>query len=191
MVDYKAMSSKHKQCLLLNADYSAIGIINWQKAITLIYKYQHLNNKIEVLSYYNDDNITCISSTIPNPAIIRLMKYFAFNKLPINFSRKNLFIRDNFTCQYCGVAYPIHKLTYDHIIPKSRWDHRSSPTSWHNVVTACYTCNAKKANRTPIQANMPLLNTPHIPKNHYKYLPIHTELHTIRHNVPETWKPYL
>jgi 5-methylcytosine-specific restriction endonuclease McrA len=110
----------------------------------------------------------------------------------VNFSRKNLFIRDNYTCQYCFERKDINKLTYDHVIPKSRWiKNIGSPTCWTNIVTACVDCNRKKGNRTPKQANMPLKNLPIAPQKSNKYLPIAHWLLKIRSDIPTEWKSYL
>lgn len=72
----------------------------------------------------------------------------------IRFSRQNLFRRDKYTCQYCGVKKSRKDLTMDHIHPKSQ----GGPTSWENCTTACFKCNTTKADRTPREAKMPLLS---------------------------------
>ena len=119
-------------------------------------------------------------------------RYFRINNYRVKFSRKNLFIRDNYTCQYCNNKYDISHLTYDHVIPKSIWDdNRGSPTSWTNIVTACVGCNRKKKNRTPKQANMPLKNLPSMPNKTIKYLPIVSYLSRIRSDIPDEWTAYL
>ena len=76
--------------------------------------------------------------------------------------RKQVYKRDNFTCQYCNNKFPTTKLTYDHVIPKSLWTLNTSPTCWTNIVTACIQCNFKKSNKTPTQADMPLQKEPFI-----------------------------
>ncbi|HEX7341573.1 MAG TPA: HNH endonuclease [Rhodanobacteraceae bacterium] len=70
-----------------------------------------------------------------------------------------LFARDHHLCLYCGNTYARHALTRDHVLPLSR----GGRDEWENVVTACNSCNLKKANRTPQQAHMPLLAVPYRP----------------------------
>jgi hypothetical protein len=104
--------SKHKSCLVLNADYSPIGIIDWQRA--MIWFYRYFNNdkpSIDIVEYHNDDYVMGIDQKFKIPAIIKTTKYFKVNNSTVNFSRKNLFIRDNYTCQYCGYKYHINQLT--------------------------------------------------------------------------------
>lgn len=84
-----------------------------------------------------------------------------YKELP--FNRKNIFHRDNYTCQYCGKkGLP---LTLDHILPKSR----GGKNTWENIVTACPKCNTLKANRTPLEAGMKMLKQPKRPINHIKF----------------------
>ena len=70
-----------------------------------------------------------------------------------------LFARDAQLCLYCGHEYSRPSLTRDHVLPLSK----GGRDSWENVVTACFHCNSRKANRTPQQANMPLLAVPYRP----------------------------
>lgn len=188
------MQKKHSKCLVLNADYTPLTIIGWQKALIWSIKHEY-NHKIgvEILDFYKDDFILGSNNRKhPIPAIVKTAKYFRINHYKVKFSRKNLFIRDDYTCQYCNIRFNTNNLTYDHVIPKSLWNHESgSPTSWTNIVTACINCNHKKRNRTPKQANMPLKNLPFIPQKHTKYLPITSHLTKIKPDIPEEWKSYL
>lgn len=185
------MGSSHKNCLVLNADYSPIGIINWQRAITWSIKYTDRKSKpIEIIELYRDDMIKSTTGYLKLPAVIRLSKYFKFGNCRVNFSRKNIFIRDNYMCQYCGLKFSINDLTYDHVIPKSAWCKKTSPTSWDNIVTACGKCNRQKSNRTPQQAKMKLLNYPIEPAKTIKYLPVMCYLSKIS-NVPSEWEIYV
>lgn len=188
------MQKNHTRCLVLNADYTPLTIINWQKALVWAIKHEY-NTKIgiEILDFYKDDYILGTNNKKhPIPAVAKTARYFRINNYSVKFSRKNLFIRDNHTCQYCHRTFDINSLTYDHVIPKSVWnDSIGSPTSWTNIVTACISCNHKKRNRTPKQANMPLKNLPYVPQKNIKYLPIVSHLTKIRSEIPEEWKTYL
>lgn len=187
------MKAQNSRCLVLNGDYSLLGIINWKKALTWIVKYDTCSYKgVEVLDFYKDDFVLGPNNKKhPIPCVIRTKKYFRLNHKRVNFSRKNIFIRDNYTCQYCGICFNIAELTYDHIIPRSLWSSESSsPTSWTNIVTACYKCNSKKGNRTPQQANMPLLTKPVVPKKNIRYLPVTHQLLNIHESIPSEWRMY-
>lgn len=181
---------RHNQCLVLNADYSPVGIIDWKRAI--LYTLKHSSVNVEIIEYHEDDYIVGVNDNYLIPAIIRVKTYLNLNNYLVHFSRKNLFIRDNFTCQYCGNKNHINNLTYDHVIPKSKWrDKTKSPTNWNNIVTACTKCNRKKGSRTPSQANMPLINKPYSPSRNKKYLHVSYHLATIKNNMPEKWKLYI
>lgn len=188
------MKVQNSRCLLLNADFTPLSIIEWKKAVMWHMRYEH-NPKygIDIIDFYKNDYITGVhNKKYPIPAVARTKRFFRFNKQMVTFSRKNLFLRDNYTCQYCNRVFDIHELTYDHVIPKSMWDYnKGSPTYWTNIVTACSDCNKKKGNKTPKQANMPLKNLPTKPSKSIKYLPIHEFLHKIRDNIPLEWTIYL
>lgn len=188
------MEIKHSRCLVLNADYSPLTIIYWQKALLWSIKHEYnVHVGVEIIDFYKDDFICGVNNKkYPIPAVVKTAKYFRINNHKVKFSRKNLFIRDNYTCQYCNNRFDTNELTYDHVIPKSVWDHNiGSPTSWTNIVTACRDCNRRKGNRTPKQANMPLKNLPNKPQKNVKYLPITTYLAKIRSEIPSEWMTYL
>lgn len=185
---------KHKQCLLLNADYTPIRIISWKKAIIWSMKYDIYHKYgIEIISYYDDEFIQGTNEKkYAVPAVAKTRYFFNLYHKTINFSRKNLFIRDNYTCQYCGQKLPISQLTYDHVIPKSRFDikNKHKCTNWINIVTSCWKCNHKKGNKTPKEANMVLLNQPVVPKYCSIYLPWYRDFFTIDGSFPE-WAPFI
>ena len=91
------------------------------------------------------------------PSVIALRQYVRPSEFPA-FTRFNVFLRDRFSCQYCGSP---HNLTFDHVVPRRL----GGRTSWENVATACSPCNLKKGGRTPQQAKMPLLVQPIRPTN--------------------------
>ena len=187
------MKDCHNKCLVLNSDYSPLTIIGWQKALIWTIKYEYSKNSgVEIVDFYKDDFIIGVNKKYPIPAVVKTIRYFKVNNQRVNFSRKNLFIRDNYTCQYCGIQFDINELTYDHVIPKSLWDSKiGSPTNWTNIVTACVNCNRKKGNKTPKQAKMILKNLPIAPNKTYKYLPISSLLSKIHTDIPSEWHLYL
>lgn len=187
------MEIKNSKCLLLNSDYSPLSVISWKRALIWSIKYEN-NPKygIEIIDFFKDDFINGANNKkYPIPAVAKTKRFFRLNNKTVNFSRKNIYIRDNYTCQYCNNKYDTPYLTYDHVIPKSKWNSIGSPTSWTNIVTACAQCNRKKGNKTPKQANMPLIKLPTQPNKNTKYLPITLHLLKIKNEVPNEWQMYL
>ena len=146
-----------RQVLLLNASEEVLNVVDWKKAICLL-----LTGKAIKPTAYNDSyKIRTTKGSFNLPKAIMLLNYVHIphqNSLP---SRKNIFIRDKWSCQYCG--YRSKKgcnLTIDHVTPKSK----GGDSSWTNLVTACAKCNSKKGNRKPNECNMPLFNKPKRPR---------------------------
>jgi 5-methylcytosine-specific restriction endonuclease McrA len=110
-----------------------------------------------------DDGEPFIQTTAFRMRVPEVITMITYDKLPIRsvaFSRRNLFKRDKFSCQYCGCRPGSEELTIDHVIPRSH----GGVTSWKNCAVACVDCNAKKADRNPEQAHMPLRKQPVQPK---------------------------
>jgi 5-methylcytosine-specific restriction endonuclease McrA len=93
------------------------------------------------------------SRAFPRPSVIRLNKTVRRPYPRVRLSKKEIFRRDNYTCQYCG--RPSNHLTLDHVVPR----HRGGSHSWDNLVSACPACNRRKGGRTPQEANMRLLRS--------------------------------
>ena len=165
-----------EQVLLLNITYEPIKIINWKKAINLLFL-----DKIEVLEEYGTE-IHSVSFTIKLPSVVRLLRMVKRPKGPVKFSRQNIYARDKHTCQYCGRRFPTDELTYDHVVPK----YCGGKTKWNNIVTCCIQCNRKKGSRTPKEARMRLIREPLRPK----WLPAIRITIGIR-EIPQSWRDYL
>ncbi len=84
------------------------------------------------------------------PRIIVLTFYERVPRLEVRFSRRNVFLRDKHTCQYCGKTLPEAQLNLDHVMPRDK----GGPTTWQNIVTSCFRCNTRKANKLPHEAGM-------------------------------------
>lgn len=164
--------------LLVNATYEPFKVVSWQKAIQLLFQ-----DKVEVLEEY-DRQIRTVSLQIKLPAVIRLRRYVPVIKKRtlIRFSRANIFLRDQHSCQYCGRKRAKHELTLDHITPVVQ----GGAKSWENIVTACIQCNQKKGGRTPHEAGMKLISKPTAP-NWLPSLSVRYDLNS----APEHWKVYL
>ncbi len=158
--------------LVLNQDYSALTLCSVERAMVLI-----LLRKADLVESIPDHFVRSPTVQFPWPSIVRLRGYVAVPYKRVMISRKNVMRRDRFRCQYCGSR---EKLTVDHVLPKSR----GGKDTWENLVTACTPCNNRKGNRTPEEAEMPLVRKPFRP----------TSVMFIRDyvgSVHDTWKPYL
>lgn len=162
--------------LLLTQGYEPIKIISWQRAMTLL-----TLDKVDVVEEY-DLEIRGTSMILNVPAVVRLRKAFRRFAKPVKFSRVNIYARDEYRCQYCGRKCSIDELTYDHVVPRSR----GGRTSWDNIVSCCYVCNAKKANRTPAEAKMLLRTTPIRPA----WIPS-VQIRVSNKSVPDAWRDYV
>lgn len=183
--------------LLLNADHTPIKVIPWERAIYLV-----LDRKANIVADYAGRVIRSANLEIAWPAVVALTKY-VHTRNKVRFCRANLFARDSYQCQYCGIrprtgkkTPKLEELTIDHVVPRAQsrggkvtlpWNRQQvSVTTWENVVAACYRCNSHKANRTPEQAGLTLLA---IPKKPTPWDAIRMSL--IRANVPEEWKSFI
>ena len=94
------------------------------------------------------------------PRVILLNAYDRVPRREIRFGRRNVYLRDGHTCQYCGRVFREEELNLDHVVPRDV----GGKTNWENIVTACVRCNSRKANRLPEQAGMTLRRAPAKPK---------------------------
>lgn len=162
--------------LLLNSTYECIGFISERKLFKLLAK-----DKIEVLESWDEKIIFGRGVKIQHPAVVRLRHHVRWIPRKVRFNRTGVFRRDQYMCQYCSTALTPAKLTIDHIKPKTR----GGENSWRNCVTACFTCNNKKSNRTPEEANMRLIKKPTVPQ-----LTIYSEF-VIMKLKHDSWKEYV
>jgi len=113
--------------------------------------------------------------------MFELRHYVRIPYKDIPLTRRNLLQRDNHTCQYCN--YSGDGLTLDHVVPRSR----GGGDTWENMVTACVRCNVKKGNRTPREAEMPLLSQPRKPHSSL-YFEVTRQIHS---GVHQEWRKYV
>lgn len=181
-----------KRALLLNADYLPFAIISWKRAFVLsIINKEIPEEGAEIVENYNGLYVRSGGGLLfPVPAVSRLTRYVNKTGRKIPFSRKNIFIRDNLTCQYCGKKFDPKELTYDHVISRHEWRIRGlkgTPTRWENIVTSCKPCNHRKGNSILEKCGMSLIKKPIIPDGK-KFVP---GLWPYEKNLPEQWIPYL
>ena len=144
--------------LVLNANYEPINVCDTRRAMGLI-----LANKA-TLVLNGRGEIRSVNAILPRPSVIRLQKMVHRPRPQLKMTRREIFRRDNFTCQYCGRH--LSDLTIDHILPR----HLGGRHIWKNVVAACPSCNHRKGGRTLEEAGMRLLHPPAEPPNNAHYI---------------------
>jgi len=131
-------------CILLNADYSFLNLVNWKRALCLMAK-----GKVEVVKDSRATVLSAAGKIFRVPAVLRLIKLIrTIYRAGVAFTKRNVLVRDGFRCAYCGSQRD--RLSIDHIIPRSR----GGKTIFENCVAACKICNLKKGGRTPSEAGM-------------------------------------
>jgi 5-methylcytosine-specific restriction endonuclease McrA len=138
--------------LVLNQNYEPINVCNVRRAFVLL---DH--GKAEVLEV-GIGLLRTATVSFPRPSVIRLVYMVRRPRPQMRLTRREVFQRDQFTCMYCGERP--HDLTIDHVIPR----HRGGRHTWENLVSACKSCNHRKAGRTPQEARMHLLREPYHPR---------------------------
>ncbi|MEM6926110.1 MAG: HNH endonuclease [Myxococcota bacterium] len=181
--------------LVLNADYSPLRVVPWQRAIGML-----LDDKASLVQAYANRMIRSASLSLPHPAVVALHRYSKFRSR-VRFNRANVLARDHYTCQYCGLEPrrasgrpDLTELTIDHVVPRAQaregrvfvrgqW---RPVTCWENVTTACVDCNVDKADQTPREAGMTLRTSPRAP-THLDVLWM--ALFSV--DIPEEWREFL
>jgi len=181
------MSKLSSNTLVLNRSWMAVQIISVRRAITLLYQGHAKVVDEEFQSYdFNDwsevsqqmvevdpNEFICSPSVkIRIPRVIVLLLYDKLPKREVRFSRKNIFERDGYTCQYCGIRPPSKRqalkwmeensLNLDHVTPRAK----GGKTTWDNVVTSCYKCNSKKGSLTLAEIGWKIKKRPAKPAWH-------------------------
>lgn len=128
-----------------------------------------------------EEMIHSVTLALRVPKIIVLAVYDRLPRLEVKFTRHNVFMRDNFTCQYCQKFLPETKLNLDHVIPRDK----GGKTTWENIVTSCVKCNTRKSNKLPHEANMHPRAAPFAPR----WRPLYGILE--RGNGDESWEEFL
>ena len=137
------LSAQSHPALVLNADfrplsYYPLSLWTWQEAVKAVFL-----GRVNVVHEYERE-IHSPTSRFRLPSVISLRDYIPVTRRPA-FTRFNVFLRDRFTCQYCGRRFPSHDLTFDHVVPRAA----GGLTTWENVVTACAPCNLSKGSKLP------------------------------------------
>tara|TARA_Y100000590_G_C15522088_1_gene939758 strand:- start:137 stop:691 length:555 start_codon:yes stop_codon:yes gene_type:complete len=168
--------------LVLNADYRPLSyyplsLCSWQDSIKAVFL-----QRVSVIENYNKE-VHSPNMTIKLPSVIALKDYIIPKSKPA-FTRFNVFLRDNFSCQYCSKRFSANDLTFDHLVPRCL----NGKTTWENVVSACTSCNLKKGRRLLSTIDMKLLKRPSRPTS--------IQLQNNGRNFPpnflhDSWRDYL
>lgn len=138
-----------------------------------------MNDRASVVEYRKDCFVHSATEKFPVPSVIAIGRYVKKARVSLKVTRKNLFIRDNYTCQYCDKRFTKPNLTIDHVTPKSA----GGPKTWENIVAACKKCNQKKANKLPREAGMFPTNAPRQPSPKMFY--------NLVDNIDDSWRTFL
>ncbi len=159
--------------LVLNATFEPINVCTVKRAIVLL-----LKEKAEVLEHAEWE-LHSATQTIARPMVIRLVSYVRIPRESHRrkITRRAVFARDNWTCQYCGSRA---NLTVDHVVPRSK----GGLSSWDNIVASCAPCNRRKGNSLPRQVGMHLLRQPRTPAPH-------VFIQVASPTIPSSWQAYL
>jgi len=159
--------------LVLNANYEPLSVCNMKRALVLL-----VVGKAEIVEngrgFIHTPNLT-----LPCPSVIRLGYMVKRPRPRVKLNKREIFRRDNYTCQYCGKVTT--HLTVDHVIPR----HRGGKYCWENLVSACPACNLRKGGKTLEEAHMRLLREPFEPRPTADYL--------FGQHLQENaeWRPYI
>ncbi len=159
------------RALVLNATYEPLSIVSARRAVCLL-----IDDKAEMIEA-DQGVMRSESLEIPYPAVVRLnYMVHAPRRREAALSRKAVFARDEYRCQYCGNRAD----SIDHVVPRSR----GGRDVWDNLAAACRRCNINKRDRTPDEAGMRLLRPCRAPRA-TGWVTLGSTL------VPDIWKPYL
>ncbi|MDH3198846.1 MAG: HNH endonuclease [Candidatus Krumholzibacteria bacterium] len=138
-------------------------------------------DKVEVVAE-SEREVHSVSLTLRVPAVVRLLAFVRYHRREARFSRRNIYARDDHSCQYCGRRFSVDELTCDHVVPRSR----GGRSEWSNIVTCCVPCNRKKGGRTPAEAGLRLLRRPGRPSWMWGFHARFASRHP-----PDSWRIYL
>ena len=159
--------------LVLNLSYEPLNTTNIARAVRLVFA-----GKAEVL--HANGSLRSETRVLPLPSIIRMLYFVLRGHKRVPLTKKNVLLRDEYRCGYCGDLGDRATMTVDHVTPRCQ----GGRSTWENLVAACSRCNGRKGSRTPEQARMPLRRRPHEPR----FIPF---LVVRRHTDADEWQKYL
>ena len=192
-----SMEILSNEVLVLNKLWQVVDVCSVRRALCLLYLRHAQVVLKEGGSFYtfgfedwrdfsqdhfqDSEIIRTITYKIRIPRVILLLIYDRFPPRRVKFTRKNIYKRDENTCQYCGKKFKPQDLNLDHVVPLSR----GGKDSWENVVCSCVSCNLRKGSRTLAEAGMSLIRIPKRPhwRSFVKY--------SLDAMIEDGWKDFL
>jgi len=178
--------------LVLNRAYFPVHVTTARRAFCLLYTglAKAINEQYEMFDYPSwnalsiaegDETVGLVGRAMKVPRVVVLVAYDRVPRRNVRFSRRNVFVRDHSTCQYCGRNFPSSELNLDHVVPRSR----GGKTTWENIVCSCVPCNKRKGGNPPDQAGMKLVKAPGPPRWSPEYS------FSLRRPIHKEWMPFL
>lgn len=174
------MTALSAHVLVLNRNYMPVRVTSVRRAFSLLFRdlaqvisvddgqyntydfesWREISDLRRQFEPDDHDWVRTVRFEVAVPRIIRLLGYDRLPRQIVKLNRRNLFARDNNSCQYCGKRFITSELSIDHVVPRRH----GGKTTWDNVVCCCLKCNVKKGGRTPAEANMKLVTKPVQPR---------------------------
>jgi 5-methylcytosine-specific restriction endonuclease McrA len=170
-----------QEVLVLNSDYEPLNVCNLRRAIVLVYLgkadvLHERDTEPSIGTLRSADGAECLT-----PSVVKLRSHVRRPLPELRLSRRSIFARDNYTCQYCGATGK--DLTIDHVMPKRM----GGPASWENLVACCRRCNTKKGDKLAEKVGMKLMRAPRRPR-YTPYISLNKYVAGTKHAV---WRDYL
>jgi len=178
--------------LVLNRGFFPVHVTSVRRAFCLLYSglARAINEKYETFDYPSwsalsvaagDEAVGLVGRAVRVPRVVVLVAYDRVPRRNVRFSRRNIFVRDRNTCQYCGGSFHSSELNLDHVVPRSQ----GGNTNWENIVCSCVPCNKRKGGHRPEQAGMRLVVPPRTPRWSPEYA------FSLRTPIRREWVPFL
>eukprot|EP00551_Chaetoceros_affinis_P009534 CAMPEP_0203672448 /NCGR_PEP_ID=MMETSP0090-20130426/8481_1 /ASSEMBLY_ACC=CAM_ASM_001088 /TAXON_ID=426623 /ORGANISM="Chaetoceros affinis, Strain CCMP159" /LENGTH=297 /DNA_ID=CAMNT_0050537767 /DNA_START=497 /DNA_END=1390 /DNA_ORIENTATION=+ len=185
-VEYLRKLDRHP-ALVLNADYQPLSVLplslwSWQDTVKALF-----SGKVRVVETYPGISIRAVNMDVPLPSVIALTDFVSQPNQKPAFTRRNVFLRDGYKCQYCTKMYRTNDLSLDHVVPRCA----GGKLEWENAVTCCKKCNSRKGSTLPKNlpsVGMKLIREPRVPT---KYELAAEAGKMVPRRVHPTWTPYL
>jgi len=173
--------------LVLNADYQPLRMLplstwSWQNTVKAV-----LSGKAVVVDVYPDLYVRAVSLDIPVPSVIALREYAPTGKAKPAFTRRNVFLRDGYRCQYCSHLFRTTDLSLDHVMPRCL----GGKLTWDNTVTCCKKCNGRKGSLLPTQLDVVGMELKREPRRPSLYELAAEAGRFVPRRVHPTWEPFL
>lgn len=158
----------HRPTLVLNRNWQPINVATAARALLMVwnasarvvdpsdYQLYDWADWSRLVPNHDEPFVQAVRQRLRVPEVITLTEFDRLPSAAVTFSRRNVFKRDRYTCQYCNEQPGGDELTIDHVVPRAQ----GGESSWTNCVLACLDCNSRKADRTPTEAKMMLRKAP-------------------------------